>query len=225
MKAARRTPADVGREERRPEGARPADHRGAPDASHTRLSGRCGRPADELAHCIAHLHAGQRAAGLQLARSVELAPSDEASGSSTTPQLAWLRHAARGCAARGGGAGFRRGLEDPPVAQQAYTLTSVDAGRRADRPFRSRCGGGLRSPWTAALRRESRTTLLPHLDTPPAIHRTLSQLQCPRKLWGAGLAGDGNRSKKLDLYNVRGYDITHAWPTRARDRRATNATS
>ena len=39
------------------------------------------------------------------------------------------------------------------------------------------------------------------------------------------LAGDGNRSKKLDLYNVRGYDITHAWPTRARDRRATNATS
>ena len=39
------------------------------------------------------------------------------------------------------------------------------------------------------------------------------------------LAGDGNRSKKLDLYNVRGYDITHAWPTSARDRRATNATS
>ena len=42
---------------------------------------------------------------------------------------------------------------------------------------------------------------------------------------GLCLAGDGNRSKKLDLYNVRGYDITHAWPTRARDRRATNATS
>ena len=39
------------------------------------------------------------------------------------------------------------------------------------------------------------------------------------------LAGDGNRSKKLDLYNVRGYDITHAWPTSARDRRATNAMS
>ena len=39
------------------------------------------------------------------------------------------------------------------------------------------------------------------------------------------LAGDGNRSKELGLYNFLGYDITHAWPTSARDRRATNATS
>ena len=42
---------------------------------------------------------------------------------------------------------------------------------------------------------------------------------------GIRLAGDGNRSKKLYLYNFRGYDITHAWPTSARDRRATNAPS
>ena len=39
------------------------------------------------------------------------------------------------------------------------------------------------------------------------------------------LAGDGNRSKELGLYNFLGYDITHAWSTSARDRRATNATS
>ena len=42
---------------------------------------------------------------------------------------------------------------------------------------------------------------------------------------GLRLAGDGNRSKELGLYNFLGYDITHAWPTSARDRRATNATS
>ena len=42
---------------------------------------------------------------------------------------------------------------------------------------------------------------------------------------GLCLAGDGNRSKELGLYNFLGYDITHAWPTSARDRRATNATS
>ena len=42
---------------------------------------------------------------------------------------------------------------------------------------------------------------------------------------GLCLAGDGNRSKELGLYNFLGYDITHAWSTSARDRRATNATS
>ena len=45
------------------------------------------------------------------------------------------------------------------------------------------------------------------------------------KRLGLRLAGDGNRSKELGLYNFLGYDITHAWPTSARDRRATNATS
>ena len=45
-------------------------------------------------------------------------------------------------------------------------------------------------------------------------------------IWiGLCLAGDGNRSKELGWYNFLGYDITHAWPTSARDRRATNATS
>ena len=46
-----------------------------------------------------------------------------------------------------------------------------------------------------------------------------------RFIIGLCLAGDGNRSKELGLYNFLGYDITHAWPTSARDRRATNATS
>ena len=42
---------------------------------------------------------------------------------------------------------------------------------------------------------------------------------------GLRLAGDGNRSKELGLYNFREYDITHACPASIRDRRATNATS
>ena len=58
-----------------------------------------------------------------------------------------------------------------------------------------------------------------------AFERNTSAIETWRRHFRLCLAGDGNRSKELGLYNFLGYDITHAWSTSARDRRATNATS
>ena len=69
------------------------------------------------------------------------------------------------------------------------------------------------TPVTATAQRRGHYTLLIENDSRYDIYYRLC------------LAGDGNRSKELGLYNFLGYDITHAWSTSARDRRATNATS
>ena len=65
----------------------------------------------------------------------------------------------------------------------------------------------------------------PHLRLQGLADNQSQEGGCARLDSGLCLAGDGNRSKELGLYNFLGYDITHAWPTSARDRRATNATS
>ena len=81
-----------------------------------------------------------------------------------------------------------------------------------------------------------RTTILADETDPDKLHDLQAQLDDAQvytpeqvadvmKSYRLCLAGDGNRSKELGLYNFLGYDITHAWPTSARDRRATNATS